>query len=256
MGRIYNMSTKYQLMGGLGDCLLAGAALQHLGREVEFITSPTLKPLFDYHPTIKYSERYSEVDYEFKWVSQIKDKDLYALHTMQRFSSQIGFYLDPTKVLNIYDEVGQVINDSTEKTICINQFSAEKSRRQIPQFYMDYILDIIPSNYKVIWIGANEKQSCNDIITMVEHLRRCSLFIGPVSFCYHLASCIRTKCLLFTSYMPAHKFSHFFNTTAIEPLNATCRYTCEKDNFSCTQWCQSLIYGMNDIEYNLRKILQ
>lgn len=255
MGRICNMLTKYQLMGGLGDCLLAGAALQSLGRNVEFITNPLIKSLFEYHPTIKYSESYNEVDYEFKWVSQIKYKNLYALHTMQRFSSQLGFYIDPTNVLNIYDGYGQIINDSSKKIICINQFSAEKSRRQIPHFYMEYILSLIPSDYQVIWIGENEKESFKDISTIVSLLRNCSLFIGPVSFCYHLASCIRTKCLLFTSYMPAHKFSHFFNTTSIEPLNSPCRFTCEKDNFSCTTWCKALEYDKMDIEYNLKKIL-
>ena len=256
MGGICYM-LKYQLMGGLGDCLLAGAALQSLELPVEYVTNPLLRPLFEYHPTINFSNNTNNINYEFKWVSQIKDKDLYALHTMQRFSSQLGFYLDPTKVLNLYDKNGRIINSQKEKIVCINQFSAEKSRRQIPEKYMGYIISLIPRDYKIVWIGANNDgiKSINDIQTMINLLSNCRLFIGPVSFCYHLASCIQTECLLFTSYMPAHKFSHFFNTTAIEPVDANCRFTCEKDNFSCPAWCRSLEYDKDDIEYNIRKIL-
>ena len=232
-------------MGGLGDCLLAAASLQYLDADCYFKTNPLLKPLFECHPNIIYKEDSydpnSGSDINFKWVSQIHNKDLYPLHTMQRFSSQLGFYIDPTDVFTVYNSKGnRSINEPTRPTICINQFSNEPTRRYIPDEYLDLIVKRY--NYEIVWIGSNNRDSVTDIREMVNQLLSCKLFIGPVSFCYHLASCLRTKSVLFTNYMPEHKFSHFFNTTAINPKNSPCRFTCEKDNVQCKVGCGAQVY--------------
>lgn len=247
-------------MGGLGDCLLAAASLQYLDKDCYFKTSPLLKPLFETHPNIIYKEDAydpnSHLDINFKWVSQIHNKDLYPLHTMQRFSSQLGFYIDPIDVFTVYNSKGnRSINEPTRPTICINQFSNEPTRRYIPDEYLDMILDQY-SNYEIIWIGSNSRESVTNIPEMVDHLLNCKLFIGPVSFCYHLASCLRTSSVLFTSYMPEHKFSHFFNTTAINPIaGADCRFHCERVNEQCEVGCKAHIYDKMSMLVNIQKAM-
>lgn len=247
----------FKLTSGLGDCLIAGASLQKLNRPVNFITNPLLEPVFRHHPTIKFFS-YGKHDFEFKWVSQIKDKNLYALHTMQRFSSQIGFYIDPTEVLNIYNENGQQILNKNKWTIVINQYSAEGERRCIPAKYINMIEEIIDGDYKIELVGKNDHpyrhNSITDISKIMDSLANCKLFIGPISFCYHLAACYRTPSVLFTSYMPPHKFSHFTNTTHIT-ANAQCSFMCEQNNVRCLPDCMAYSYNDEEI-YNIlhRKI--
>ena len=236
-------------MGGLGDCLIAGAALQKLGTPVKFITNSLLEPVFRYHPTIKFV--YDGADpFEFKWVSQIKDKNLYGLHTMQRFSSQIGLYLDPMDVLNIYNVDKKPMRSNGLK-IVVNECSAEGERRHIPPKYMDMIDEIVDGDFAIEYIGACRRPSYTNIINMMNALCEAKLFIGPVSFCYHLASCFHASSVLFTGYMPPHKFSHFFNTTSIAS-GAQCTFRCEEMRSSCLSNCGA--YNYNDEEvYNILK---
>lgn len=246
----------YRLHHGLGDCLIAAASLQSLGRPVNYDTNPAIQELFKYHPDVKYVRDSPPHTYEFKWVSQIKSTNLYALHTMQRFSSQIGFYLDPTKVFDIYGPNGKIVSTPQERTVCINQYSAERNRRYIPDEYMDVILgEIEKMGYTPVFIGANKNRTIVSISEMTKHLTNCKLFIGPISFCYHYASCLRTQCLLFTSYMPAHKFSHFFNTVHIDPVNSPCRFTCEELHNKCEMSCKHT-YDIEEIKWKLRNALR
>lgn len=247
------MNSEYRIDGGLGDVLLVGAALQDQGKVCILQTNPLLNPIFQYHPIIQLGQ--CQNAQMFKWPSQYH-KNIWALHTMQRFSSQIGLYTDPTDVLKIYNRDGlQKICSKKEKIVCINQHSAEYERRYVPDNYINLIHQMLPSEYKVVWVGSNRngQKSITDISEMIELFEVCSLFIGPVSFCYHLASCMHVPSLLFTAYMPAHKFSHFFNTESISS-NAQCQYKCEIKRI-CDPNCGAFNYDGVEIGYKLRKLL-
>lgn len=247
------MSLEYRLDRGLGDVLLVGAALQDQGLKCKLQTDNILAPVFQNHPIIEIGE--CKNPFVFKWPSEYH-QNIWALHTMQRFSLQINRYTDPTDVLKIYNTDGsQKICSKKEKIICINQHSAEYNRRYIPDHYLQFIHFVLPSDYKVVWIGSNRngQESITDIHEIMNVLEVCSLFIGPVSFCYHLASCLHVPSLLFTGYMPAHKFSHFFNTESISS-NALCQYKCEI-NKQCHTECSALTYDSREISYKLNKLL-
>lgn len=246
-----------KLTKGLGDCLIAGAAVQKLSlltnRKIKYVTDPRLEFLFENHPNIEYAKSSSN-PFELKWVSQYQN-NLYPLHTMQRFSSQLGFYLDPTETLKFYDNNGIITNNPKNRLVCINQFSAEKSRRFIPQKYTDSAKSICENKgYEVIILGEL------NIANSLSFLRETSLFIGPVSFLYHLASCIGTKSLLFISYMPEHKFSHFSNTTSIIPKRK-CSYLCEENETQfrnendCWGQCKAIDYNFEDFLDKLNQLL-
>jgi len=248
----------FRLMGGLGDCLISGAALQRLEVPVGFITNPKLKPIFEHHPTIKLMENVDNA-HTFRWVSQIKEVNLYGLHTMQRFSSQVGLYLDPTDVLNIHKADGSVITNKGNWSgpILINQYSAEGTRRSIPSKYIGMIEEIVDGDFEIKYIGENgpNKKSTINIPDMIDILTECRLFIGPVSFCYHLAACLRTKSILFTSYMPPHKFSHFYKTTHIT-ANSICSLTCEERRSACTLECDAFKYDDEEVYSILVKTIK
>lgn len=244
----------FKLMGGLGDCLLVGAVLQKLDRPVDFITNKLLEPVFEHHPKINFFSN-GNAQYEFKWVSQIKEKNLYGLHTIQRFSSQLGFYLDPTEVLNVYGENGLPIINRGGFDIVVNQYSAEGHRRCIPDKYVDMIYEIADGDFAVKLIGSNDLkygESTTSIKSMIDLLSGAKLFIGPVSFCYHLAACLRVNSVLFTSYMPPHKFSHFTNTAHIT-ANAQCSFMCEQNNRACLPDCMAYSYDDDEVYKTLCK---
>lgn len=252
-----SLPTTIELRSGLGDCIVAGASVQRLARrnnsKVNYTTNPKLQFLFEGHPDINYS---IEPGHKLHWVSQIKYVNLYPLHTMQRFSYQLGYFIDPVDVLDIYMSGKQVVSLAEDKVVCINQFSAEKARRYIPDCFVEYLIQRIKSKgYNVTLVGDNNPyfgDSITDIKDCVDLLHHSKLFIGPVSFLYHLASAIRTPAILFTNYMPEYKFSHFFNTTSINPIKL-CRHLCEekeeeyRNKEKCWDSCKAIDYNINDI---------
>ena len=256
-------SQTVELTSGLGDCIVAGAAIQALGRNnnlsVNFKTNPILDFLFNGNPNIKTTDK--EGNIRLKWVSQYKDKNLYPLHTMQRFSYQLGFFIDPTDVLDVYINKKKIINNPSNKTILINPLSAEYNRRYIPSNIIDNIEKLcIEKGYEVVYIGDSYKESTKDIKTCTALLENCKLFIGPVSFYYHLASALRVKSILFTNYMPEHKFSHFFNTISINPTLG-CVNLCEerekeyRTENNCWNKCKAIDYNLAEIKEKLLSCL-
>lgn len=248
----------YKLMGGLGDCLLIGAILERLNESVIFETHPLLEPIFKYHPTIKLGKLDPQNGYEFRWPSQIDNK-LFRLHTMQRFAHQIGEFIDPTDVLRIYNQNGRhLINNGKSSTIiAVNQYSSEGSRRCIPDEYIDLIEQVLGDKYTIQYIGSNSPKNSSKSIThipdIINLLIDAKMFIGPVSFCYHLASCLHVPSILFTSYMPPHKYSHFFNTTSIG-TNSPCLFKCEEERKSCISSCGAFNYDRENVIRILEKI--
>lgn len=249
---------------GLGDCLIAAACVQEFNKEfnrnVKFISSPILKPILEGNPYLNY-ESNGTPDLKLLWASQY-DKSVFRLHTTQRFSTQMGFYVDPTSVVDIYLDGSKIENKSSDKIVCINSLSAEKNRRFIPEYVINYVESFLRNEgYDIIWIGDNyNKQSIRDIKECVNVLERCSLFIGPISFQYHLASAIKVKCLLFTSYMPYYKYSNFQNVEHVDSTRS-CVSSCEefekinRENNSCFDKCKAVEYDIKDIEYKLRKLI-
>lgn len=243
-----------ELKNGLGDCIVAAASIQEYARKnkikIDFHTNEKLNFLFDGHPNINIKNENS--NFKLKWVSQLQH-NLYSLHTMQRFSYQMGFFIDPVEVLDIYVKGQLQKAKKNKKFICVNQFSAEKNRRYIPDETIEIIEKEIKKNgYECVYIGDCNKQSIKNIEECVKLLLECKFFIGPVSFLYHLASSLRVDCLLLTNYMPEYKFSHFFNTISVNP-ERKCYFRCEelesrirKEN-ECWDRCKAADYNEEEL---------
>lgn len=249
---------------GLGDCLIAAACVQEYNKQfnknIKFISSPILEPIFRDNPLLNFTSE-GKPDLKLLWASQL-DKKLYRLHTIQRFSTQMGFYADPTAVVDIYMNGKVVINNSSSKIICINSISAEKNRRFIPKDIVDHLVNYFNNiGYSIVWIGDNySNNTIKDIKECVNLLEACSLFIGPISFQYHLASSIKTKCLLFTSYMPYYKYSNFINVEHVHSKRP-CVFSCEEYEYinrkenDCFDRCKAVEYSIKDIEFKIEKLL-
>jgi|GEM_PF-4075741 len=245
------MYERFKLMGGLGDCLVVAATLQKINAPLKFQTNELLNPIFAHHPTIHATQEILNPVFQFGWVSQMRNKDVYSMHTMHRFGHQIGIYPDPTEVLKIYDAYGkQKIHQRDEDTILINDLSAEHKRRYVPRDVLQLVKENFPE-HRIEHIGRSQWESCQDIPQMIEKLLRCSFFVGPISFCYHLASCLRVPSLLCCGYMPEHKFSHFFNTETIS-MHTSCSFTCERDRGSCLEDCVIMQYDKDIVQAKIR----
>lgn len=233
----------YRLTEGLGDCLIAAACCQELSirtsRKIGFITNPLLVPYLGENNYIDIKEDKGDF-IQLKWVSQL-DQPTYALHTSQRFSHQMGFMIDPTKVVDLFirQKHGSVVrlNNSGRNEasyICINKTSKEAGRRFLSKEMLLYIEEwCTQRGLGVVYIGDGGTTKIDRCIT---YLEGCRFFIGPVSFMYHLASAIHTPCLLATGYMPDYKFSHFFNTISL-PSPKWCVSNCESDE----EWNRSSV---------------
>lgn len=249
---------------GLGDCLVAAGCVQEFSkknRKLKFCTSEKLKDILSTNPYFEYSKS-DEADLHLKWPSQI-DKNLYNLHTNQRFAQQMNFTIDATKTVDIFIKNKLIENKNNEKFICINSLSAEESRRFIPTKYLNFIQDYCDKhNYKIFWIGKNNRNDeIVDILKCCELLENCSLFIGPVSFQYHLAAAIKSNCLLFCSYMPYYKYSHFNKTNHIFSKR-NCVSNCESNEQElrnindCWNECKAIDYDYEEIDFFLKNILK
>jgi len=266
-----------RLKEGLGDCLLAGAAIQkycQLRQEkVEFITAPKLEPAFRNHPDIIFNPENKIAEIELRWASQCrreKNLNVYSLHASNRYAVQLNILIDPTDTLNIYDDNKQIIkNNPTKKTVCINIFSKELYRRFIPFTYIDFIINICKSKgYEIIFMGdCGRYDGMQDIATNINVLKDTTLFIGPVSFMYHLASCLDVKCMTFFTYTPYWKFSDFKNTIPLYNLDYKCVFTCEEYEeqrtremgcyrFNAPGICKITEYDYDLIELYLNRILK
>lgn len=261
------MYRNFRLMEGLGDCILAASCIQEYAilndLRCHFETSPLLTDILSNNPYFEVNKPDKEVDLSFRWVSQIKEQNLYPLHTIQRFSTQLGFYIDPTNLVNLFDNLGnKIVNRPLNNNVCINVFSKEKNRRFIPKENLDFIVNYLENRgYNIIYLGdCGEISSITDIKKSLDILSTCCLFIGPVSFLYHLASSINVKCMTFFSYMPYWKFSHFVNTIPIHSQKK-CVSNCEEDETilrminKCNHKCLATEYSNLEIKQNLERIL-
>jgi ADP-heptose:LPS heptosyltransferase len=252
-----------KLTSGLGDCLIAGGMLQTysslINKKITYITSPVLEPILKFHPDIEY--RFSgEADIQLLWAGQLKSRP-YELHTIQRFSSQLGFYADPVNTLRLYDSACPIKHTRNSNIVCINVSSAEAHRRYIPEDYINFIVELCGKHgLEPTFIGNGVQGSVTNLKEQVELLRNCALFVGPVSFPFHLAGCILTPSLLFVNYMPAYKLSHFINVESVEPTQV-CRHTCEKEwdifkhYIGCHYKCIATSYSKEEIQFKFNKLL-
>lgn len=259
---------KVRLTEGLGDCLVAAAALQYHrpSTKIGYITSSLLEPVFRHHPTIVPFYDMPEGNYfQLKWVSQMMREgvNLYGLHTTQRFSYQLNYMIDPTLTMDIYDEKDKIVCDKSSKVVAINTTSAEFTRRRITAEQVEIILEeVLDAGFDPVFIGnCGEYDGIQDIQTCIDILRTCKLFIGPVSFSYHLASALKCKSLLFCQYMPYYKFSDFINTTSIYSSKSCVQFCEEKEQEmrtqeNCFDFCKAIDYPESTIREKLRRCLQ
>lgn len=262
------------MMGGLGDVLILGAALQVKGfweDEVqELVTNPVMAPIFKDHPFIDLVKE-NGTEQQILWPSQIytdpKIKQ-WNYHTMNRFASQVGVNLAPHDTLNIYNDLNIVEWDpnNESKTILINHTSAETTRRYIPKPIIDRIVkEAKIDDLEVIHIGSCHPgyESVTDIAEMMDLMTKCALFIGPVSFPMHLAGAIGVPTVAFFSYMPEHLFSHISRTFAVNPRKTyDCVLECERNELACRNKmdchdrCKAVDYDIDEIERQIRRAIQ
>lgn len=252
-----------KLTQGLGDCIVAGGVIQEYAKlkneRVKFITNPLLECVFKDHPQIEFATT-GTPDIELKWASQL-NVNVFPLHTTQRFSTQLGFYSDPTSTLDIHNKDITSI-ELHNKELVINTHSKDLTRRFLPE----KIINKIESHaqvfgYKIKYVGnCNGRDSECDIMTMMKLMKSCKLFIGPVSFPYHLASALKTKSLTFFSFMPEWKFSDFINTRGIQS-DRPCVPLCEtherkmRSEENCFSMCKATDYDNDKLNTILREML-
>lgn len=252
-----------EIKEGLGDCLLVAACAQEyykiFNKRLDFITSPLLEPILKDNLCFNFKTE-GTADLSIKWPSQLSN-NIFRLHTLHRFSIQMGFYIDPTKTVDIIVNKEIQTNINKKRFICINVFSAEKTRRFIPDKYINLIENFcVKHNFEIKWVGSNTRQSTYDIQECVKLLTECSLFIGPVSFLYHLAAAIKCTCLLFCSYMPYYKYSHFIDCHHIVSSRA-CVLQCEeketemRQQNNCFSFCKATEYSESEILQKLSMLL-
>jgi len=238
----------YTLKEGLGDCLIAAAAIEEkakrLNTKIGYNTHPLLHQFFDTHPYITLTDNGTKL----LWPSQTKNPlEYFKLHTVNRFANQLGIHVYPSTVVTLYRQGLPLKYDKPAgNIICINVYSAESNRRYIDQNTIQAIENVCNvKNYNIKYIGScNKKSQIIDISEMIAALMGCKLFIGPVSFCYHLASAIGVPCLLLGNYMPSYKFSNFTNTHSIDS-DLECIHKCEsneselRDKMNCWERCKA-----------------
>lgn len=255
---------------GLGDCLLVAACAQEYykkyNKKLKYVTSPIVRDILKENPYFQIVDN-CKVDLTLKWYSEINRSNLSKFHTLQRFSMQMGFYIDPTAVVDIYLDGNHILNTPSKKYVCLNSLANERTRRYIPEKYVDFMVDYIKSKgYEVIWTGDNyTSDTVKDVKACALLYKDCSLFIGPVSFQYHLAAAVRAPSLLFCSYMPFYKYSHFIMTDHVYSTR-NCVYRCEEkcdDNDKqmrrendCLEFCRAVDYDETEIIVKLNKYLK
>jgi ADP-heptose:LPS heptosyltransferase len=261
---------KFSITEGLGDCLIAGASAQRLAinkkEKVRLHTNPLLAPVFESNPYVELLDS-SQGCQKLLWPSQFhtkKEKEEYFnLHTMQRFSKQMGFIINPSDTLSYYQNGKIQLNSPCKKAVCINQYSAEKNRRFIPDQYINLLIRLLSEmGYEIIFIGDNEsgRHSISNVQESINALLDCALFIGPVSFQYHLAAMLKVSCLTFFSYMPYWLYAHFDCTYPIYSTNS-CVIPCEireqqtRDSVNCWGGCRAVYYNEELIKIQLKLIL-
>lgn len=242
--------------------MVAAASLQHIGRhfnrKVGFATSPHIKFLFDEHPYIEFLEGQAQV--QLRWPSQVHN-NIWGLHTSQRFSSQLGFFIDPTETLDVYRDGKLIQNSPDERLVCISKSSLEHTRRFLPERAEQIIVSESKNlGYDIEYIGGGHERSVKHIPTMFDLLQKCKLFVGIISFPYHLSATIRTPALVFFSYMPYYKFSHFIGTEHIysqDSCVARCEEfeTRERAARNCYSRCLATEYPDEEVTQKIRKML-
>lgn len=258
---------KFSLTATIGDCLVAGAAIQQLSIDINervgYHTNSVLKDFFIHHPNIEYLEN-DEGCYQIKWASSV-DRKLFRLNSVNRYALQIGAICDQSCVLNIFDSNKKRIEwGKKQDTIVINCSSAETNRRFIPQETIDYILSKNLAK-NVVFVGnSHGQETCKDIPTIAKLLVNCKFLIGPVSFPYHLAQCLKTPTLAFFSYVTDYKFSNFNRIFSVSPsIKESCATFCEEDEHNvrnsnnCWTGCKlPHLFSKRDIDYQLEKIME
>lgn len=144
----------YSLTQTIGDCLVAGGAIERkakdLGQRIGFHTNPLVAQFFQHSPCIKHLSAQENCQ-PLHWAS--KQKDLFRLNYLNRFGAQIGVNCANHDNLTICDENGPVYHTRKNETIVINQSSSTPSHRSIDEKYIDFIKKLLPSSYELVFVG-------------------------------------------------------------------------------------------------------
>lgn len=243
---------KVKITEGLGDCLIAAEAVSQYGKKhhhrIRFATDGRLVPYLHGNSwlIVEDANTVDTSDYfHLKWASQLNNPEVFNLHTIQRFSVQLGFLADPEKTIAIHDNQGNwIYNDLStdnnhihvENTLVINQYSAEKNRRYLHDDQVEEVIKVaqtIDPKIEIKYVGDNHPLASSecDIDRGIRLVANARLFVGPISFWYHLACAVNTRNILFTSYMPASKFSNGHSIVVSPKINTAtiCSHMCERE---------------------------
>jgi len=258
-------TVKFLTGGELGDTIVAGGVLQLAAKEknerFEFYCNSAYHSIFDGNPYITCLpfDANKETDITFLYPSQYYKKynvNIWHLHIAQRYSMQMGFFIDESYTLDIYQDNAIIKNQPKEKTVAINLYSRQPDRRHVPDvIFDDEILPLILElGYSPIFVGACgtfDYKSTTDLREIINILKETTLFIAPISGLEFIASCLNTRTMLFSSSVPYYRDCHFKNIIPIQPIGDYSNFEILSDRIEI---CEPLGYSKNNDIYNIESI--
>jgi ADP-heptose:LPS heptosyltransferase len=281
------------LGGGMGDCIAAAAAVQYKARnentKIYFNGPPSLQPILKNHLDILLGHG-GEEEVALKWGSQYEE-NIWHLHIKQKYSYQLGFFIDPTYTVDIFDESGEVIScDESEKHVLINSLSSLPSKRAIPLDIIERVIVpmLVERGYTYEFIGSHYgnlqnfssgkslttfrgqssqvSDSDSDIESCIQKIKKSKLFIGPISGMAYLAEALGIPRMIFCSSVPYFKDMSFEKLTPImqqEPCILDCEHARSGDYKHPTIYedmgCEAInckaSFSINEIARRLEELL-
>lgn len=224
------------LKEGLGDSIAAAACLQLKSFNekitINYVGHPALREVLKYHPTIKWSSETQSDSIYLKWASSVKE-NIWPLHIKQKYSYQLGFFIEPTYCLNYYNEYGNIIkNQATRKLVLINTLSNAPGRRNVPRHILEEVIlpELDRCGYTWKFIGSHYNTNTNtNVIDCINELSTASLYIGPVSGMSFVAEMLNIKRIIFCSCVPYYRDMSCKNLYPVM-MDQECIYDCEYAN--------------------------
>ena len=204
------------------------------GIKIRLVTTGTMEPVLRWNPWVEWGDHVnSDEVIHLQWASQYKE-NIWHLHIKQKYSYQMGFFIDPTYTVSIFDDNGvEMKNDPNEGyDVLINTMSSLPSKRWIPDYIVGTIIDECEgADFNVKFVGSHtDDRTTKDIDLCIQLMRKAHLYIGPISGMAYLAEAMKMERMIFCSSVPYYKDMSFDKLTPIMQ-NEPCILDCEHSRF-------------------------